>query len=376
MRNIKEITVYSIGDSTKISTWSNVPFFFTNTLEEKGILVNRVDISANRRIERIFTYTIKKLLDFLFKNNTYNYFRSGINYRITRRKIKRSVKKYKNSDAFLFLTFSFSAVGLTDKPIIQFCDWTYDHYFRYFQARKPNFLEHKSIKREDSQINGSNLVVPLFPSVTDYMKERYTSKIVYLGNVINSVFKSSAQEILEIKKNSEKILFIGSSKYFEGALALINAFSELKKRLPLMSLHFIGLNKAHFKNIEVPDDVFFYGYLDKGDDNQRDTYYKLLKEARVFVNTTPKWSAFSASIGAMYFYTPVIVPSYDEFTRTFGKDFKGGAYCDDNNLLSKKIESLINDGSYLQICINANKLVEKFTWSSYIDHLLNEIKEL
>jgi glycosyltransferase involved in cell wall biosynthesis len=291
-------------------------------------------------------------------------------------KIKENIKKFQQTDAFIFLTFSFSAVGLTHKPIIQFCDWTYDHYFQYFQMRKPNFFEYKCVKREDSQINGSDLVFPLFPSVSEYMNKKYTSKVVYLGNVINSICKSEDQEILKIKKYSEKILFIGSPKYIEGANALILAFKTLKKAYPSMSLHFIGLNESDFKQIQVPNDVLFYGYLDKGNNEQRDIYYRLMKEAKVFVNTTPKWSAFSASIEAMYFYTPVIVPSYEEFTKTFGIDFKGGVFCNDNSLLSEKIESLLKNESYEQICVNANKLVSEFTWSSYIDKILNEIIQL
>jgi hypothetical protein len=47
MIKIKEITVFTIGDSKKMSTWSNVPFFFTETLISKGVKVNRVDIGQS-----------------------------------------------------------------------------------------------------------------------------------------------------------------------------------------------------------------------------------------------------------------------------------------------------------------------------------------
>jgi hypothetical protein len=87
-----------------------------------------------------------------------------------RYRIKKAINQYPNSDANIFLTFSFSSAGLTMKPSIQFCDWTYDHYFKFLLDRKPGFLEKQCIKREDSQIEGSDLVFPLFPSVAEYMK--------------------------------------------------------------------------------------------------------------------------------------------------------------------------------------------------------------
>ena len=300
MRDIKEITVFSVGDSNKISTWSNVPYFFTTTFEKKGVKVNRIDLSPNRIVEKIFDETVSRLLSVINKDNTYTYFRSFMHFINVRYKIKKSIKQFPQSDALIFLTFTFSASQLTQKPTIQFCDWTYDHFFNYFQNRKPNFFELQSVKRENSQINGSNLVIPLFPSVAEYMKKKYTSKIIYLGNVINSVYETIDYEILKIKNHSNKILFIGSPKYMEGAQLLLKAFNKLKLSHSALSLHFIGLTASNF--INLPKDVYCYGYLDKGDEKQRDLYYRLLKEAKIFVNTTPKWSAFSASLEAMYFY--------------------------------------------------------------------------
>ena len=96
----------------------------------------------------------------------------------------------------------------------------------------------------------------------------------------------------------------------------------------------------------------------------------------MFVNTTPKWSAFSASVEAMYFYTPVIVPKYEEFVKTFGESFEGGIYCDNNEDLSQKIESILNSESYERICAKAKELVNEFTWDSYIDKMMLEIKKL
>jgi glycosyltransferase involved in cell wall biosynthesis len=374
---MKEITVFANGDSSKIRIWSNVPFFFTETFISKGIKVNRIDLSPSILLETIFNITCYPLIKVINRKTSYEYFRSLIHFINVRNRIRKAIKKYSNSDAYIFLTFSFSSAGLTSKPTIQFSDWTYNHYFNYFKNRKPDFFERRCIKRENSQIEGSNLVLTLFPSVAEYMKERYkNSNIFYLGNVINSLLDVSEEEILNLKENSYNLLFVGRKKYIEGAQSLIIAFENLKVKYPQLSLHIIGMKTSDFKNL--PKDVYCYGYLDKGDDNDRELYYKLFREAKIFVNTTPKWGAFSASIEAMYFYTPVIISPYKEFIKTFGRNIDFGCYCEPPSLtcLEEKIMNIFNNSAYKMLCRKAHDSVKEYTWDAYIDKVISKIEEI
>jgi len=376
MQNIKEVIVFTDGDADKINTWSNVPYFFTSTLINRGIIVNRVNIEASGFVQKIYYKTLHIIISKFFKKTTYNYNRSIWHYKKTRKKIKESIKKYPEADLLFFLTFSNSSVGLTSKPTILFGDWPYDYYFKYFLDRKPDFFEKKSIKREKLQISKANLVFTLFPAVSDYMKKKYGNlKGIYLGNVINSLYKTSEKEILNTKRNSHKILFIGSSKYISGAVALLQAFVLLQNKNPNISLHFIGIEKTSFNNI--PENVHFYGYLDKGIEKERKLYYKLLKEAHIMVNTTPKWAAFSATIEAMYFYTPVIVSYYEEFITTFGKKISFGEYCHRNTPkeILMKMEKIFLNRNYDSLCINSFLAVQEFTWENYISKMINKIEE-
>lgn len=370
---MNEITIFTYGDSKKISTWSNIPYFFTTTLEKKGIVVNRIDITPSSRIlKKIFKLGLYRILPKLYKNNSYNYLRSFLFKIEANLKIKKAVKKYPKSDSFIFLNFDFSSKRYSKKPSILFGDWTYEHYINYLLNREPNFFEFQYIKSQNRKIKESDIVFPLFPGMAEQLKHK--GNIKYLGNVINSSIESNKKEILKQKKDSNKIIFIGSNKYIEGAKKLLESYNILKKKYPKLSLDFIGLKETDFNNL--PKDVKCHGYLDKGNNEQREIYYKLLKEARVFVNTTPKWSAFSASVEAMYFYNPVIVPSYEEFVKTFGENFNGGIYCNNNDNLAEKIELIINSQSYEEFSINARTLVKNFTWDSYIDKVLLEIKKL
>jgi glycosyltransferase involved in cell wall biosynthesis len=375
MKKLNEVTVFTNGDSSKLSTWSNVPFFLTNTFISKGIKVNRIDISGSPFLQKIYYKTFYKVFKMLNKGTAYDYYHSNIHFYNARNRIKSAVKQYPNSDADIFLTFTFSSAGLQKKTIVQLCDWTYDHYFKYFLGREPDIVERQSIKREDSQIEGSDLVFSLFPNVADYMKQRYKNEnINYIGNVINSLYEVSETD-LDIKANSNNLLFIGGKKYIEGAKALIAAFKSLINNHKDLVLHIIGIEATEFE--DLPKNVFCYGYLDKGKDQDRELYYKLLKEAKVFINTTPKWGAFSASIEALYFYTPVILTPYDEFLNIYGKEIDFGFYCEENSavLIEQKILKILNDKSYRDLCINAHNAVKEFTWDAYVDKIIKKIEE-
>jgi glycosyltransferase involved in cell wall biosynthesis len=367
--------VFTGGDSSKPSTWSNIPYFFTETLISKGIKVNRVDLSPCPWLNAIYQVALI-LYKIAYVDTTYTYDRSLVHFLDTRRRIRKAIQKYGTSQANIFLTFSFSSAGLTQKPAIQVCDWTYDHYINYYKERKPDILEKWSMKREDSQIEGSDLVIPLFPTVASYMRERYRNRnIFYLGNVINSLSTITESRAVEQKTRSNDLLFIGDKKYVAGARSLVKAFIVLKKEYPDLSLNIIGIQAGGLGNL--PDGVKCHGYLDKGRQENRELYYALLERAKIYVNTTPKWGAFSAMLEAMYFYTPVIVTPYDEFVETFGAEIGFGAYCENNSLdlLCTKITQIMEDRSYGALCANAHAAVKDFTWDIYIDKMLALMKE-
>ncbi len=371
---MKEVNVFTNGDSRRLSTWSNVPYFFTETLLSKGVKVNRVDLSPSLPLQDLFYRDFHQPVS---QDSTFDYFRSNTHFEDVRHRIKVAVDRFPHSEANIFLTFSFSSVGLSDKPSVQFCDWTYDHFFKYKLGRKPDALEEECIKREDSQIEGSDLVISLFPSVTEHMKKRYKNEnICYLGNVINSVYDVSEDQALENKEQSIHILFVGSRKYYQGAHALLHGFHLAKQRLPNLRLHIIGMNATDFKGL--PKDTYCYGYLDKGNASQREIYYKLLRHAKLFVNTTPRWGAFSASIEAMYHYIPVIVSPYSDFVKTFGTRIDFGDYCKENTpeSIEESILKLFTDNEYRSLCINAHNAVKEYTWSNYMDKVIQKVEPL
>ena len=146
MREIREVTVFSPGDSLKLSTWSNVPYFFTKTLESKGIVVNRVDINPISFIERLYDLLIWRVLHKLKKGYFTKYLHTWFNHWEVQRRIRKATRKYPQSDANVFFTFSHTSRGWGRAPVVLFCDWTIDYYFKYFLNRKPMAIERWSLK--------------------------------------------------------------------------------------------------------------------------------------------------------------------------------------------------------------------------------------
>ena len=371
---IKIINLFSVGDADNISSWSNIPFFFKNNLEKKGITVNKVNISPSYKITKLFNLTIAKFLKTVLPESSFDYFRSYINYFFTELKILFATQKYDNSCFNIFLSFSFSSPALSKKKSIQLCDWTYEHDISYFKERKPDFLEKRAIRRENNQIEKSSLVISLFPGVANYMKNHYNNKnIFYIGNVVNSFIDCNSNTI-ENKNNSFELLFIGAPKYLSGAKQLISVFDDLAKDIPQLKLNIVGINKEEFDNLSP--NISCFGYLDKIKDGK--TFYTLLNNAKVFINSSPKWAAFSAAVEAMYHYTPVIITHFDEFVETFGENINFGYYLKDSSseTLKRSIQKILKTNEYKNMCISANTAVKDFSWEVFTDKFISKMNSL
>lgn len=377
LTGIRELNVYAHGDSSEISTWSNVPYLFTETLIKKGIKVNRIDINPRPLPEKFFNrYVWRVIRKLTGKDDFYGYIRTGMNHAEVKKRIAKAVKQYPNADAEIFISFSHSASHCSKKPSILFGDWTIAYHFDYFLEKKPGSLERASIRRQDEEIESAGLIISLFPGITRYLKNYYRNpNIQYIGNVVNRIWDEPSTDLPLSKKQSRNILFIGSRRYREGALQLVEAFRQLRGQGMDLQLHIIGMKK---EDLSLSDhDIFAYGYLDKGDPAQRKQYYQLLQDARVIVNTTDKWGAFSSMVEAMYFYTPVITTPYNEFVETFGQQIPFGFYSAATVVSLKNcLENIFTATDYPAMCYSAHEQVKDFTWDNYIDQLLENIRKL
>lgn len=374
MKNVHEATFFSYGDSTDMATWSNVPYFLTNTVRAKGIKVNRVNVKPNAITLRIWNSVVLRLIHLVLPKSTYTFDRTPFFRLLASRKMKRAVKEFKNSDVFISISFSFHPGKYTDKPVVMFCDWSYDYYFTHFLKRKPDALERQEIVNQNNLFRTATQVFVLFPDVRAYLEDKVSgANFTYLGNVINSPAFTVTNEIVARKFRKNKIVFIGSQKYLPGLIVLLNAIDSLPDKLNV-TVDVIGIQRSQCDY--DGRNVSFFGYLNKSNKNELDKYYEIVNDAKLLVNTTPGWAGFSSTLDAMYHATPVVVSKYRSFVETFGNDIAFGRYSpNDTKTLAETLREIMEapENKYANMSIAARRAVNDFTWGSFVDKLLDHV---
>ena len=370
---IRRMLVVSTQDSTKLSSWSNVPFLFCKSLEEQSIDLRRVTLPTLGWIGALVQWPLRLLKRIgLGHESTWDYTRSALYAWIVRRHIDQ-VLQHEAVDAVLVLSFSYGPSIPSKVPLYLFSDWSLSYAIECQRLRKPNLLERASICRENRLINSASAVFVLFPLAERFLKNSLPlANTHYLGNVINAVEQPDVDDI-RLKQQSCALLFIGKSHYLEGALQLIDAYRQLKSTLPALTLDIVGMGREFFG--DLPEGVVCHGYLDKGDPAQRAKYYGLLRNARLFVNPNPKWASFSAALEAMYFYTPLVTSAYAEMEETFGKSISFGAYFRDvaEQSLADLLRDLMLCADYAHMAESAHKAADSFSWDAYVKRVLDVV---
>ena len=369
----KEIIIYTCGNSNDMTTWSNVPFLFAKSLEGKGYILHRVDISPSKSINRIFNtlsfYLFKRLLHL---RACPEFHRTWMHRALIYQRLKKANAKYPNSQLHLFLSFAFTN-PYSNKPNVLWCDWT-DRIVIERLGRKPQWYERKSLTHEDQVMKRADAVYTMFPKCKEQMEKQYQRPIEYLNrNVVNTVYEGpfDLQENIFDRKQSNFILFIGNSKYKCGAVSLIKAVNALHPTMPDIKIHVIGMTE---NDLGKNDQVVCHGYLHKDIEEERNLYYHLLFHCRCLVNPTKGWAGYSSCVEAMYYGCPIIISPYDDFTEEFGTDISFGYYCNEHNL-KEKIELLFNNDNYSMICQAAHEAVKDYTWDNYMDAFIHSLQE-
>ena len=391
---MKEILFFSNGDADNANVWSNVPYCFSHALEDKGINVHRMDYSMNPAFVKFYDLGLRRIIDGLTLNKLrFPYLRTTRLFKyFAEKKIRKAIQNNPQVDLCLFMGYGFYNKW-NQTPSLLFSDWTTEMDIQ--KKRKPNFLEKRVIKQEEEAINNAEYVVSLFPVCCEEMKRKYPKANIHFlgGNVINdlgpmspsptlpsregvcppeSPLKGDIGGLLETKSKSKKLLFIGrKTTYLEAAKKLIEAYKLLKKEDAFndYKLDIVGCAASDFDSL--PEGVTCYGFLNKSDEQDRKTYYDLLLRAKVLVNANPKWGAFSSTVEAMYYYTPVIVSPYKDFVKNFGEKIDFGVYNQDFTAASiaNDIISVINSENYAEMCNFAHENVKTYTWENYVKQL-------
>lgn len=362
--------------SKNYKSWSNIPYLLHKNIEKRGYIVRNYVMLEVEPLKFLFNLPIRVLNKFFKLGSTYFYVRTSIHFFFTSL-LSRYIGLISNKqDVMLVQGYSYPVHNKKNRQII-IGDWPSEYLFEIFLKRQPSYLERKSINRENEVIEAADAVVTLFPNVREYMLRKYKNqKIYYFGNVVNvddEVIIPS--DIREQKSKSKSFLFIGQPFYLTGALELISAALHIREQGIDCEVDIIGIDPK-LVGVRYPW-LKVHGYLDKEKPIEKARYYELLSNARLLVNTTPRWSGFQALLEAMYFYNPILVRSNESLTSYFPDLSAVGHILEEEgpNLESILVESLVNKSRYQQMSDNARKSVEPSTWNSFTNKLIGLIHE-
>lgn len=184
--------------------------------------------------------------------------------------------------------------------------------------------------------------------------------------------------IIDKRISSPIILFIGDTRYTSAALELIDSFKELQHKYSNLRLHIIGMTNEQLSINTEQMNIICHGYLHKDREEERDVYYNLLMQAKVFVNPAAQWGGYSSTIEAMYYGCPVIVSPYDDFVAEFGNDIDFGIYHKNKGTLYSEMDAILslNNNEYKKMSASAANRVKEYTWDNYVYSLVSDLKQL
>lgn len=377
---VRKILFFTLGDPTSASTWSNIPFLLAKTLEERGVELVRVNL-LNARLDWIYNHTIRLFLRLLLLP----FHTQGVYFPYTQWEkiyaehlIRKVVRTHSDADYCIFINYLFynkwNAI-----PSLLLSDWT-QLLYRQRQGLKTERLQRRCDRQEREAVTHARHVVTIFESCASELRHLYPkAQIDFLGgNVINNFYtkKIEAQEVIAKKKKSHKLLIVAKpDRYKESTLLTIGAFLLLREKDPRYELHIVGSSQRDLG--AVPDGVFCHGYLHKDKKEENEIFYGLLLNARVVINVTPKWAAYSSLIEAMYFYTPVLCSPFKQFVDEFGASIDFGSYNSEYSPqgVARDLEAIINSNRYDSLCMAAHNRVKDYTWEKYVDKLITLIEE-
>lgn len=371
---MKEIIVYSFGDSKNLATWSNVPYFFANAMEKRGIHVNRVNTEIKKNIKVRICWHIFRFINKIgkiFGFGIYNFNRSGYYDRYVENKMKEGLKAYPYAD--IQVVFDYSHITKqTDIPTVMLCDWTIEYYIEEHLKRNATWFERRLIQKQYKKMALADAIITLFPCSFKNINNIFPDKTYYFGHIVNAL--EPYEDLVADKFITKNILFIGRPAYSKGAQTLIDAVlhhNNMVENDNLWHLDIIGMERKDISN-PCPKYCHCWGYLNKSIPEQKEKYYTLLKYASVLVNTTAVWNGASSLMEALYYGTPIIVSKNPEILEMIGENRVFCKYCQEQDMASllKQLEILLMSpkNEYWEIAHNAHEFAEQFTWDKFADH--------
>ena len=287
-------------------------------------------------------------------------------------KVSKTGQKYdlyvgfENLNAFVGIQLK--KLGRVKKIIFMTPDYSHTRFKNKLLNTVYHWLDYYCLKNSDFVWNSSSVMV--YEREKRGILKKYRTKQIMVPDGTDIV-----KQIPFEKRNRYEIIFVGHLKTGMGLEMLMEAFGEVKKKLPYAKLTIIGSGpiekKLKIQSVKIKD-VEFTGFMG----NLKDVY-KRLTQAMIAVapyeknalseNTDPGKVKLYLSAGL-----PMVITKVPLVALEIAKEKCGIAI----NPSSRKeftqalLKLLTNDNLLKQYIKNTQKLTKKYSWDNIFDHAL------
>jgi len=307
-RRLTEITLFTRGDATKVSTWSGLPHGCAEAIEALGVTVHRVDTTPGRRTRRLLKF-VHRLSHHLRRDD--EWLRQLITSRAERHIVAQACRSYPGSQCNLFLTFSFSSRGLSDLPAVHYCDQCFAELLEGCGRTTLTRGERMRMAEEVAALKGAALLLSTNTHCIEFLRRHYGLRNVFGSPVCTmnlTGYRGEPRPPFLHKLSNTDIVFVGSAIKKRGLDVLLEAFRRFNLSTGrAYTLHIVG-----FEDGAVPGDwpnTQWHGRLDKDVPEQARRYWGLLERARMLIIPSRTGPLPGVILEAQYLGTPVITTS-------------------------------------------------------------------
>lgn len=378
-----QVNLFTIGDSTDINTWSNLPFFFSDGLLKNGVALQRVDLVPTgdprydmARFLRRQSSRIRRRLT--GRKPPYDFCRDRLGWKLAQNRIRGAVRRFPDADLHVFLTFNFSSHRHSSVPVVHLCDITYEQLLED-TGRTPTADDRRWIDNEIENLRNARRVFATSRKCCDFIRDRYGLGHVRLfdyGINLNLDVREPADILLGRKWASHRLLCIGRGVHKRGIDILVDALALLNKRRPEpVELDLVGVMPHELPRADRH--VTCHGYLDKGDPEQLRAYTRLLLDDTLFAMPMREGPPPGVVHEAALASTPVLISNIwnaDEMV----KHGETGLLVDDvtPETIAAAIDSLFADRPrWERMALRAHEHVAHRSWERTVRQFLSEALE-
>lgn len=375
-----EVNLFTIGDASSISTWSNLPYFFSKSLSNNGVKVNKINLIPSEYFSyKLYVFLLGKVNRMknvlLNKEDKYTFTRDKLTCYFVNKKLKKELSKYSQSSFNIFLTYSFSSFRHCPIPVIHYCDDTYEHFLET-RGKKPSEKDAYFIETEKENLQNSYFIFNTDKECSDFLRDRYKlDRVSQLRGGLNLEPQKIHKEVefLRTKSKAKNILFIGSNAYWRGVDIAIKAFKVFnRKHFNSFKLYIVGISRDQLDDLD--ENVHCYKYLNKQDRREADIYFNLLRSAKMIIAPMRSGPFPAAVVEAAHMYTPAVIRQMpgDDFV----VDGYNGILLDELNPeeWARKMENLVqNEHLWGRLARNAHQASNKYSWDKTVNKLIDQL---